>query len=219
MSDALAAERVLRWQRDPCAFMDEVLINPETGEPFALLPAEIQFLRYGFTLRTDGSLPYPELLYSCPKKGGKSTFGAMCLTYTIVVLGGRFAEGYAVANDLEQAQSRVFRAAARIVEASPLLRDSALITKDKIEFPVSGSFIQAISSDYASAAGANPTISVFDELWAYTSERAHRLWDELVPVPTRAVSVRLTVSHAGFEGESGPLWDLYQRGLRGEVIA
>lgn len=29
----------------------------------------------------------------------------------------------------------------------------------------------AIASDYASAPGANPTITVFDELWAYTSER------------------------------------------------
>lgn len=216
MSDA---EQLRQWQTDPCTFIEQVFVNPETGERFTLLPAERQFLCYGFTLTTDGSLPYPELLYSCPKKGGKTAFGSWCLIYTTVVLGGRFAEGYAVANDLEQASSRVFRAASRIIEASPLLRDVAVITKDRIDFPSTGSFIQALSSDYASAAGANPTISVFDELWAYTSERAHRLWDELVPVPTRAVSVRFTVSHAGFEGESGPLRALYERGLQGELIA
>jgi hypothetical protein len=39
----------------------------------------------------------------------------------IAGLGGRYAEGFAAANDYEQAQGRVFQAAARIVEASPLL--------------------------------------------------------------------------------------------------
>jgi hypothetical protein len=32
----------------------------------------------------------------------------MLLLTTTLVFGGRFAEGYAVANDLEQAQGRVF---------------------------------------------------------------------------------------------------------------
>jgi phage terminase large subunit-like protein len=44
-----------------------------------------------------------------------------------------------------------------------------------------GSTITAIASDYAGAAGAHPVISVFDELWGYTSERSRRLWDEMIP--------------------------------------
>jgi phage terminase large subunit-like protein len=59
---------------------------------------------------------------------------------------------------------------------------------------------------------------VCDELWAFTSERARRLYDELVPVPTRRISCRLTVSHAGFEGEGELLHQLYQRGLRQQQI-
>jgi hypothetical protein len=59
-----------------------------------------------------------------------------------------------------------------------------------------------------------PCISVFDELWAYTSERSRRLWDELIPVPTKKISCRLVVTHAGFEGESVLLQELYQRGLQ-----
>ena len=81
-----------------------------------------------------------------------------------------------------------------------------------------GATITALASDYAGAAGANPTITVFDELWGYTSERAQRLWDEMVPVPTRKVSVRLTVTYAGFEGESELLESLYRRGLQGEEV-
>jgi hypothetical protein len=92
------------------------------------------------------------------------------------------------------------------------------VTRDRIEF-VNGSTIQALASDYAGAAGANPTFVVFDELWGYASERAHRLWDEMVPVPTRVISARLTVTYAGFEGESDLLEKLYRRGLRGEMVA
>jgi hypothetical protein len=95
----------------------------------------------------------------------------------------------------------------------------AKITANQILFPSTGATITALASDYASAAGANPTITVFDELWAYTSERSRRLWDEMVPVPTRKISVRLTVTYAGFEGESELLEDLYKRGLTGEEIA
>ena len=41
----------------------------------------------------------------------------------------------------------------------------------------------------------------------------------MVPVPTRKISIRLTVTYAGFEGESKLLEDLYRRGLAGEQIA
>ena len=143
----------------------------------------------------------------------------MATLYVVICLGGPYAEGYCVANDFEQAQGRVFQQIARIIEASPLLRGSAKITANRIEFPSTGATIAAIASDYAGAAGANPTITVFDELWAYTSERARRLWDEMVPVPTRKLSVRLTVTYAGFEGESALLEELYKRGVAGEQIA
>jgi hypothetical protein len=93
------------------------------------------------------------------------------------------------------------------------------VTANKVEFSSTGATITAIASDYVGATGANPTITVVDELWAYTSERARRLWDEMVPVPTRKTSVRLRVTYAGFEGESELLESLYNRGLTGEEIS
>lgn len=212
-------ELLQRWRNDPVAFIRGVLVNPETGKPFELYPAQERFLREAFTPLPDGRLPYPELVFSAPKKSGKTATAAMATLYTVLALGGPYAEAYCVANDFEQAQGRVFQAIARIVEASPLLRAIAKVTDSRILFPSTGATIQALASDYAGAAGANPTITVFDELWAYTSERARRLWDEMVPVPTRKVSVRLTVTYAGFEGESELLWELYKRGLQGEEIA
>ena len=134
------------------------------------------------------------------------------LTSTLV-FGGRYGEGYCIANDEEQAQGRVFQAVRRIVDKSPLLRREAKVTQSRIEFPATGATITAIATDYVGAAGANPTISTFDELWGYTSERSRRLWDEMVPSPARKISCRLTVTYAGFESESQLLEELYKRGL------
>jgi phage terminase large subunit-like protein len=219
VATAKLSDSIERWRRSPEAFVGEVLRDPETGKPFELYPAEERFLREGLTLTADGRLPFPELVFSGPKKTGKTGFAAMAMIYVVVVLGGPYAEGYCVANDFEQAQGRVFQAICRIIQASPRLRDSAKITANKIEFTSTGATITAIASDYAGAAGSNPTISVFDELWGVTSESGRRLWDEMVPVPTRKVSVRLTVTYAGFEGESALLEDLYKRGIAGEEIA
>lgn len=215
----MPGKREERWRADPAAFVREALINPESGKPFDLYPAEERFLREALIVDDDGRLPAPEVMFAAPKKSGKTALGAMAVLYVVVVLGGPFAEAICVSNDFEQAQGRVFQAIARIVEASPKLRDTAKITASKIEFVLTGSTIVPIASDYASAAGANPTITVFDELWAYTSERSQRLWDELVPVPTRKISVRLTVTYAGFESESKLLEELYKRGTAGEEIA
>jgi phage terminase large subunit-like protein len=204
---------------DPVLFTETVLVNPETDQPFILYPEQKSFMRAGFTLKPDGTLPYSELLRGGPKKSGKTAEGALALLYCVCAIGGRGAEGYCIANDFEQAQSRVFAAAVKIVRASPLLYRAAHIYSNKIEFPSTGASITAIASEYAGAAGANPTITVFDELWGFMSERGHRLWDEMVPVPTRKVSVRLTVTYAGFTGESDLLEGQYKRGLKGSLIA
>jgi phage terminase large subunit-like protein len=208
-----------RWSRDPIVFIREVLIDPETGTPFELYPAQERFLREAFTPTPDGRLRYPEIVFAAPKKSGKTATAALATLYVTVCLSGRFGEAYCLANSQEQAQSRVFQAVARIIEASPLLRGIAKVTSDRIEFRSTGATIAALPADYAGAAGSNPTLSVFDELWAYTSERSIRLWDEMVPPPTRKIAARLTVTYAGFEGESTLLEGLYKRGLQGEEIA
>ena len=61
-------------------------------------------------------------------------------------------------------------------------------------------------------------MSCFDELWGYTSERSRRVWDEMTPPPTRKVAFRLTVTYAGFQGESVLLEELYKRGKEQPLI-
>jgi phage terminase large subunit-like protein len=132
------------------------------------------------------------------------------------LFGRAVCRGYVIANDEAQATDRIFTAAARIVEASPLLQ--ADITATKIAFS-NGSFIQALASDYRGAAGSAPTIVLADEIWGFTFEGAARLWDECCPTPTRKPSVRMVTSYAGITGESALLERLVKRGLSGEMIA
>jgi phage terminase large subunit-like protein len=213
MTDHLInAASLARWRADPIAFIERYLINPETGEPFELLPAERAFLIYAFQLDENGKLRFPELLYSCPKKSGKTTFAALIIIVMLLLFGGAYGEAFALANDREQAKGRVFEMIRRIIEASPLLRRETKITESRITFPAFNATITAIASDAASAAGANPTISCFDELWAFSSERSRRLWDEMIPPPTRKIACRLTVTYAGYEGESLLLEELHKRG-------
>ena len=109
-----------RWRSDPVAFVREVLVNPETGQPFELYPAQVQFLREGLTLTSEGKLPCPELVFSAPKKSGKTATAAMATIYVVRVLGGPYAEGYCLANDLEQAQGRVLLHLSRLASHQSL---------------------------------------------------------------------------------------------------
>jgi phage terminase large subunit-like protein len=218
VSDVLDSSALTRWQRQPLSFITEILRDPETGKPFVLLDAERAFLEHAYQTDGSGRLVYPEQLYSCPKKSGKTGFAAMHLLTTTLVFGGRFAEGYAIANDFDQAQGRVFLAVRRICEVSPHLRRECNVTASRIEFSQTGAVIQAIGADYVGSAGANPVISSFDELWGYTSERSRRLWDEMVPSPVRKISARLVTTYAGFEGESVLLEELYKRGLAQQQV-
>jgi hypothetical protein len=207
-----------RWQREPIRFIEEVLGNPRTGQPFELFEAQRQFFAHCWARRADGRLQYPEQCLGMIKKTGKTATAAMHVLTTTLVYGGRYAEAYCVANDFEQAQGRVFAAIRQICESSPLLRGCE-ITQSRIVFPQTGASIQAIGADYASAAGAAPCVASFDELWGYTSERSRRLFDELIPVPTQRISCRLTTTHAGYEGESVLLEEMYRRGLALPEIA
>jgi hypothetical protein len=66
-------DTLTRWRADPIAFIERVLCDPETGEPFVLSDAERQFLQRAFTLNDNGRLLYPELVFGAIKKSGKTT--------------------------------------------------------------------------------------------------------------------------------------------------
>ena len=89
----MIAKTVLtRWRANPINFIQQVLINPETNRPFVLLDAERAFLTNAFTLGADGRLLYPEQVYACPKKSGKTTFAAIYVITVVLLYGGAYPE-------------------------------------------------------------------------------------------------------------------------------
>ena len=57
-----------RYRLDPIAFIEECLVDPESGQPFVLLPAERQFLEHAFKTGPDGRLLYHGTCVFLPQK-------------------------------------------------------------------------------------------------------------------------------------------------------
>jgi len=188
--------------------------RPETGGHFWLYAKQREFLTRAFTLTPDDRMPFTELCFSCGKKSGKTALAAFVVIYTAIHLSPLRGEIYLLANDLEQSTSRVFKAVAAILEASPLLRRSTSITATKIIFKSTGTAVVAVPNEYKGFAGANPVLDVCDESCYFVSEASPRLWAESVPSQARKISFRLSVSTAGFEGEPSPLRELYDRWMQ-----
>ncbi|MGQ9677106.1 MAG: terminase TerL endonuclease subunit [Chloroflexota bacterium] len=180
-------------------------------------------LNYVFQLGENAKPRFTTVLWSTPKKSGKTTIAAMVTAY--VAETQPHSEIYCLANDEEQAQGRVFAAVRQSIELdssySPSLRavPNRWLVRDKwIRHLLTQSVIKPRPSEYKSEAGANPSLTVWTELWGFIHEKDRRLWAEMTPVPTRPFSMRWVETYAGFEGESDELEKLYKLGLKGRQL-
>jgi len=199
-------------------FLERIFILPN-GKLVQLMPHQKAILEHALTPNKNGILPYRQFVWSCGKKSGKTSIGAMIAAwFAFSGICGRNGEIYYLANDLEQSQSRGYRDLKRCIESNPVLLEACSDVHIKHIILKDGTMVQAISSDYAGAAGSNPNLSLFDELWGFTSEGARRLFDEMTPPPTRENAMRVITTYAGFVGESELLEDIYKRIVRPENL-
>lgn len=207
--------RAEHLRRDPAAFADAFLPHNEKGHPWCLTAHQRRVLALAFQWDKNGTLLTRIILWSEPKKSGK--------TFLAAVLGLWWAtmtpntEIIVVANDLEQAVGRVFRTMVALLRNNPALEKYVTVRNTEIQFK-NGTVVTAIASDYRGAAGSRHSLVVFDELWGFSSENAQRFYEELTPPPTEPSAWVLIVTYAGFQGESKLLESLYRRGLAGERI-
>ncbi len=176
----------------------------------------------------NGKLKYETVLYSTIKKSGKTALGAAVGCW-YAENGPPGTEIFVLANDLDSAEGRLMRDIKYHFEQRIANRElfdtgervyryttrTCKITQYRIELP-NGTFIQAVAQSYRSVAGARQALTLWDELWGYTSELSRRTWDELTPIPTVENSLRFISTYAGFENESDLLWDLYLKGVGAE---
>ena len=138
------------------------------------------------------------------KKSGKTTVAGVVGAYWANHLESP-NEVVTIANDQEQAEGRIFASM-----ADTLVHLGGDQTRYLINMP-NGSRVKAIGTNYAGEAGGNYGLTLWSELWAYSSENRRRLWDEMTQVPTRRWSVRWVETYAGFLNESDLLWELYSQ--------
>ncbi len=133
------------YRRDVVAFIDDLIKVNERGKPFRLFDHQRKILRLGFAFDRDGHLPWKTIIYSCPKKSGKTTINAA------VTLWWAFTQDppnqiLVLANDRDQAEARVFKAIAGLLKHNPELMKSAKIQKGKILLS-NGTEIVALASE------------------------------------------------------------------------
>ena len=211
---ALDSTTLHRWRSDPLSFVEEVLHDPETGKPFSCWRPSVSSCGAPSRSMATVACCYPELVYGAPKKSGKTTLAALIVLVMVLLRNdGRFAEAYCVANDFEQAQSRVFAVIRRIVEVSPLLKHEAKITADRIMFPALDATHHGDCVRRGVGCRRQPGDLVASMSCGATPRSARRrLWDEMITSPARKISCRLTMTYAGFAGESVLLEELHKRG-------
>lgn len=117
-------------------------------------------------------------ILSMARKNGKTALIA-CLVL-VHLIGPEWEENgeiYSAANDREQA-GQVYKAAAQIVRATPILRDKlrCIDSTKTIACYQNGSFYRALSSESGTKMGLNPTFAVFDEL---AKAKSRDLYDAL----------------------------------------
>jgi phage terminase large subunit-like protein len=76
-----------RWRETPLDFIEQVLCDPETGEPFVLNQAERDFLQFAFKRNENGRLLFPELVFGAIKKSGKTTLAGIIMLTMLLLFG------------------------------------------------------------------------------------------------------------------------------------
>ncbi len=156
-----------------------------------------------------GLFPYTTVIWSQPKKHGKTQIAA-CVGawYGVNVEAPNVI--MTMASNQEQSAGLIFNSMVPSVYALGGKVPFSTHVTPEIRLP-NGTIIKAIPNNYAGQAGGNYGLTLWSELWTFKSERDRRLWEETPPVPTRKNSIRWVETYAGFEDESDLLQDLYKR--------
>jgi len=139
-----------------------------------------RIFKHCLTPGPDGKFPYETILFSMPKKGGKTCIAAAIEAWYAEQLPPE-SYLYCIANDEEQAEGLVMG------DLRYHAKELGLRTlKGKVEYP-NGTSIQALAQNYKTVAGTRHAMTVWDELWGYckcTSAECYtkdgwKKWDEL----------------------------------------
>lgn len=200
-----------------CRFFERILVHPkERLAPFLLIPWQRQWLRQIFgTVDEEGMRVIKRAYLELAKKNGKSEIAAGIALYLLIADQEPAAEIYLAATAKEQA-GIVFRVAAAMVEASPVLRRELKVlrsTKRIVKRNDVNSFLAAVSADGGVQDGINPHGVIIDELHRWKTGKSHELLDVLTKSTiARRQPLIVEITTAGSTQDESPLaWLEHER--------
>lgn len=202
---------------DPVDWIQKYFYVPELKGPMKLWPYQQAVLREATRKDESGNYLYSTIVWSDIKKSIKSCIAAGVGLWRAFSL--EWGQVIMVANDLEQANSRVGYYMRRAIELNPVMKQLSNVIKHKIELP-NHTFLQSVPIDPSGEAGSNADMIIFSELWGAHQEAQQRMWTEMTLPPAKfGQSFRWVETYAGYSGESLLLEQLYEMGVRqGENI-
>lgn len=194
--------------------------DPITGTslgegPIRLAEHQKRIINEALSRLPDGTLKYRTVIYSAPKKSGKSALSSAIALYMAYHNPNAFIA--CLANDGKQSADRIYgpihtnfrlhrQLGGTLANENPLQSEITLSNFTKIE---------AIPCDAAGEAGSQPLLCVWSELWGFDTPKKKMLWTEMTLPPTlEGRALRWVESYAGFVGKSELLEDLYNVGVR-----
>jgi len=211
---------------DPASWIQEHFLidrprEPVTGAmlqrgPIRLAEYQQRVLQEAMSRDGDGKLKYSTVVWSEPKKSGKTALAAAAGLYMGQMIDA--ANIYCMANDGKQSQDRIFNAMARCITLHNKMGGIYVGMRAKYSPPTiilpNGSKVEAVPCDAAGEAGAEPLMTIWSEMWGYAQQHKERMWTEMTIPPTLyGYAMRWVESYAGYEGESSTLWTLYDVGV------
>lgn len=200
------------YKTDICKFLEDHFYIPETQAPVILESwQKKEIFKPLFKVDPQTGLRQHSLgLVSLPKKNGKSCVAAMVSEF-FMFQDEPFGEIILTANSKDQSSWVVFDKLVKSLSMNPYTFKEVIIGDDQIKVKKTQTIVRIIAPNYKTAAGANPTLVIFDELWGFELDTARKFWDELVTVPTRKQPLCLVVSYAGHD-EDSLLYELWEKG-------
>lgn len=231
VSDALAElagqfEDSLKEEEElPADWMEKHYLVPAPRDPITgeILPAgpirftdhQKRIINEALSKNEKGNLRYVTVLFSAPKKSGKSAIASGVGLYMARKI--PYAQIYCLANDGKSSRDRLygpmFRCLMMHKQRGLDLKDTKVnLTEAYFE---NFAHVEAIPCDASGEAGSEPTATLWSEFWGFDSEAKHRLFTEMTVPPTLyGRSIRWIESYAGFIGVSNLLWDMYHLGVK-----
>ena len=212
LDDAINSADIFTLQ-DPVEWIERYFFIPELNGPIVLGEYQKQAIHEAMKKDDDGLMLYTMIVWSDIKKSIKSCVAAAMGLW--VAFTRPWASVKVIANDLKQADSRVFFYMRRAIELNPEIAMLASVKMYNILILKQHSRIEAIPIDPKGEAGGNDSMVIYSEAWGFKGDAAERMWTESTLSSTQyGKSFRWVETYAGFSGESAILENLYLSGVK-----